>query len=161
MQIRKALPADLPRILEIEKACFPPAEAAAEESLKSRLAAFTDSFLVAEEPGSGIIGFINGCVSDSPVIQDAMFHDIGRHDPAGAYQCIFGLDVLPGFRRRGIAASLMESLVASARASGRRGLVLTCKDVLIPYYAGFGFVDRGVSASTHGGAIWHDMFLGF
>ena len=48
-----------------------------------------------------------------------------------------------------------------ARAQGRRGLVLTCKDRLVHYYAKFGFVSEGVSSSTHGGVVWYQMRLTF
>ena len=53
------------------------------------------------------------------------------------------------------------SLHADARAQGRRGLVLTCKDRLVHYYAKFGFVSEGVSESTHGGVVWYQMRLTF
>ena len=70
---------------------------------------------------------------------------------------IFGLNTLPAYRRRGVAAALIETLCAAARAQGRRGVVLTCKEHLLPYYAKFGFCDEGLSVSTHGGAVWHQM----
>ena len=41
------------------------------------------------------------------------------------------------------------------------GVVLTCKDRLVHYYAKFGFADEGVSASTHGDVVWHQMRLTF
>ena len=51
---------------------------------------------------------------------------------------------------------------ADARKQGRKGLVLTCKDRLVHYYAKFGFADEGVSdKSTHGNAVWHQMRLTF
>lgn len=40
-------------------------------------------------------------------------------------------------------------------------MVLTCKDALIPYYAKFGFVNEGVSASVHGNVTWNQMRLTF
>ena len=51
--------------------------------------------------------------------------------------------------------------IADARAQGRRGLVLTCKDKLIHYYAKFGFENEGVSESTHGNVVWNQMRLTF
>lgn len=52
--------------------------------------------------------------------------------------------------------------VGDARKQGRKGLVLTCKERLIHYYARFGFVDEGVSEkSTHGNVVWHQMRLTF
>ena len=38
-------------------------------------------------------------------------------------------------------------------------VILTCKQEKIPYYQKFGFQNRGVSASEHGGAVWYDMVL--
>ena len=40
-------------------------------------------------------------------------------------------------------------------------MILTCKEELIPYYEQFGFENRGLSASVHGGAAWYDMVLTF
>ena len=48
-----------------------------------------------------------------------------------------------------------------ARTQGRRGLVLTCKERLVHFYAKIGFVDEGISESTHGGVVWHKMRLMF
>ena len=38
---------------------------------------------------------------------------------------------------------------------------LACKDKLVHYYAKFGFVLNGISASEHGGVQWNDMILRF
>ena len=38
---------------------------------------------------------------------------------------------------------------------------LTCKDRLIGFYARFGYQDEGVSESTHGNVVWHQMRLRF
>lgn len=160
MTIRGALPADCAALAAIEAACFPPAEAAGPQSLAARLAAFPECFFLAEE-GGGPIGFINGCVTDAPTISDEMFENAGLHRPGGAYQAVFGLDVLPAWRRRGVAAALMQALLAAARAAGRKGAILTCKKALIPYYERFGYRCQGVSASQHGGAVWYDMTLIF
>ena len=70
---------------------------------------------------------------------------------------IFGLNTLPEYRRRGCAGRLIEALCAAAQEQGRRGVVLTCKEKLVPYYAKFGFADEGVSQSVHGGVVWHQM----
>ena len=56
---------------------------------------------------------------------------------------------------------LMEHMIGDARAKGRKGLILTCKDRLIHYYEKFGYKNMGVSASVHGGAVWYDMLLEF
>ena len=72
---------------------------------------------------------------------------------------IFGVSTAPAYRRRGCAARLLERAIADAREQGRAGLVLTCKEKLLPYYARFGFCDEGLSDSTHGGVVWHQMRL--
>ena len=80
----------------------------------------------------------------------------------GAWQMIFGVDTVPEFRGRGCAGALLQAAIDDARRQGRRGLVLTCKERLIHYYARFGFVDEGVSEkSTHGNVVWHQMRLTF
>ena len=55
----------------------------------------------------------------------------------------------------------MEHMIGDARNRGRRGLILTCKEKLIHYYESFGYVNQGISQSTHGGAVWYDMVLEF
>ena len=156
--IRTVRPDDLAQTAAVEAACFPAAEAADERSLRERIAAFPESFLVAETEGR-VIGFINGAVTDQRTITDDMFEDAGLHNPDGAYQSIFGLDVVEEFRHQGIASRLMEEMIRRAREQGRRGLILTCKERLIPFYEQFGYECHGKSQSTHGGAVWYDMVL--
>lgn len=158
--IRKVIPEDLGAIVNVEAECFPEAEAATRSSLKDRISTFPDSFYVAEVDGR-IIGFVNGCVTNSKTIYDELFSDASLHDPNGFYQAIFGLDVIPEFRNQGIAAKLMNHLIELSKKHGRKGLILTCKEHLIHYYSKFGFCNLGVSGSTHGGAVWYDMILEF
>ena len=74
---------------------------------------------------------------------------------------IFGVNTIPAYRRRGCAGTLLERVTADARAQGRKGCVLTCKEELIHYYESFGYRCEGVSGSTHGGVVWYDMRLTF
>ena len=53
----------------------------------------------------------------------------------------------------------MNHMIGDAKNKGRKGLILTCKDRLIHYYAKFGYKNMGVS--VHGGAVWYDMILEF
>ena len=160
MQIRTAVPADLQGIANIEAECFPAAEAATEASLSGRLAFYPNHFWV-QLDGDRMIGFVNGMVTDEPDLRDEMYEDSSLHDPKGAYQSIFGLDVLPEYQRQGIAAKLMEQMIRDAKERGRKGLILTCKDRLIHYYEKFGYKNKGVSQSVHGGVVWYDMLLEF
>ena len=55
-----------------------------------------------------------------------------------------------------------NEVIADAKEQGRKGLVLTCKNRPVHYYAKFGFVDEGVTdKSAHGNVSWHQMRLAF
>ena len=74
---------------------------------------------------------------------------------------IFGVATIPEFQCRGCAGQVLRRVIEDTRAQGRKGLVLTCKDFRVHYYARFGFIDEGISSSEHGGAVWHQMRLEF
>lgn len=156
MIIRKVEMNDLEALLKLENLCFPKEEAATEKSFIYRIQTFPESFYIALKDDK-IVGFINGCVTDNMVISDNLFEPNGGHNPQGENQAVFGLVVDPDYQNRGIAASLMDHLMQSARTLGRKNMILTCKQHLIKYYEGFGYVNQGVSQSTHGGAVWYDM----
>lgn len=158
LTIRHACPADLDQVAALEAACFPPAEAAGRTSLSARLNAFADRFVLLEKDGV-LISMVNGLVTDQPDLSDDMYDDAGMHDPAGRWQMIFGVDTAPDNRRQGYAGLLLRLMIAECRVQGRSGLVLTCKERLIPYYARFGFVNEGLSRSVHGDAVWYQMRL--
>ena len=158
--IRNAKKEEAALLAQIEAECFPAAEAAGKQDIEARMDVFEDCFFVAETNGK-IVGFINGAVAKEASLPDQMYHDASLHDPNGAYQTVFGLDVLPAYRRNGIAGRLLERMIHHARECQRKGVVLTCKDHLVHYYAGFGFKHCGVADSTHGGAKWNEMKLLF
>ena len=160
MEIRLALPSELEQIITIEQICFPPAEAASEEEIRSRFKVFGECFIVAVEEGK-VLGFVNGCITDKPELPDALYHDTAMHRADGDYQTVFGLDVLPEFQRKKIATKLMNFFIATAKERGKKGVVLTCKDHLIPFYTSCGFKHYGISVSSHGGSKWNDMLLIF
>ena len=151
--IRTATLADLDAVAAVEAACFPAAEAATREELADRLAHYGDHFWLMFDGGT-LIAFVDGMVTNRTDLTDDLYAD-------AALQMIFGVNTLPDYRRHGYAGQLIERAIADARAQGRRGLVLTCKDRLVHYYAKFGFVSEGVSSSTHGGVVWYQMRLTF
>ena len=108
-----------------------------------------------------LIGFVDGMVTNRVDLTDDLYAQAALHDEQGAWQMIFGVNTLPEDRRQGVAAALLERAIDDARAQGRKGLVLTCKDKLVHYYAKFGFVNEGVSGSTHGNVVWYQMRLTF
>ena len=108
-----------------------------------------------------LVAFVDGMVTNAADLTDAMYSDASLHDENGAWQMIFGVNTLPAYRRRGLAGQLLNAAIADAKQQGRKGLVLTCKDKLVHYYAKFGFSNEGVSGSTHGGVVWYQMRLTF
>lgn len=155
MVIRTVTPADLDGVCAVENAGFPPAEGATREAFRYRIEAFPQWFLVAEEEGT-VVGLLNGPATDAQFICDRLYEPGGAGEN-GTTLAILGLAVLPDRRRQGIAAQLMHAYLDRARQSGMERVVLTCKKNLIPFYEQFGFVNRGVSQSVHGGVVWYDM----
>lgn len=156
-KIRNVTLSDLESVTALEAVCFPEAEAASQAAFAYRIQTFPERFFVAEKDGR-IIGLINGCASSQTTITDDLFEPQG-HEPEGKNQMVFGLAVHPEHRRRGVAAALMETLIAFSKESAMERVVLTCKEEKIAYYSKFGFENKGVSTSTHGGAVWYDMIL--
>lgn len=160
MTIRNATINDLEAIHHLESACFPLNEAASLDSFSKRLQVFPHHFWLLEDEGQ-LIGFINGMVTNSETIADEMFAHADLHNENGSWQSIFGIAVLPAFRRKGYAEKLINHLIEKAKEQNRKGITLTCKEYLIPYYKKLGFVDLGISQSVHGGEVWHDMTIKF
>ena len=160
MEIRKGTLKDLEAIAAVEAACFPAAEAATAEEFAGRLQQYGDHFWLLWE-GERLLAFVDGFCTDQPDLTDEMYADASLHRENGAWQMIFGVNTIPACRRQGYAGQLLQQAIADARAQGRKGLVLTCKEALVHYYAKFGFVNEGVSGSTHGGVVWYQMRLKF
>ena len=161
MRIRTADLSDLKEIARVEAACFPAAEAATEEEFEKRLTFYKDHFwLMFEE--EKLIAFVDGMVTNQEDLTDEMYEKAEMHDEKGDWQMIFGVNTLPEYRRCGYAKELIKKAILDAREQNRRGLVLTCKESLVPYYSKFGFVDEGITdKSTHGNVLWHQMRLDF
>ena len=161
MYIRNATMQDLEALTAVEAACFPAAEAATRADFAARLAVYPNHFWLLEDEEGTLISFINGMVTDEPNLRDEMYENAALHQENGAWQMIFGVNTLPAWRKQGLAARVMERVIADARDQGRKGCVLTCKDRLIHYYEKFGYRSEGISQSVHGGVVWYDMRLTF
>ena len=160
MEIRKGTIDDLEAVAVVEARCFPPEQAATREQFRDRLQAYPEGFWLLWD-GETLVGFLDGMVSDSPELTDAMFDDASLHEPRGDGQMIFGLNTIPEYRNRGCAGQLIRQCIHDAEIEGRRGVVLTCLEEKIPYYEKFGFRNEGVSESVHGGAVWYLMRITF
>ena len=153
MNIRTATLQDIDQIAAVEKECFPAAEAATKEEFEQRLSHYADHFWLMFEDDK-LIAFVDGMVTDQEDLTDEMYENATMHNENGAWQMIFGVNTLPAYRNHGYA-------IADAKDQGRKGLVLTCKDRLVHYYAKFGFENEGVSESVHGNVVWNQMRLKF
>lgn len=161
LTVRHATHKDLSMIAALEAACFPPAEAASAETLCARLAVYPSHFWLLMDENGMLLSFADGMTTHEPILSDEMYAEPQMHTEEGVWQMIFGLNTHPDHRRRGYASYLMRHILAECQADGRAGVVLTCKEELIPFYESLGFVCEGESDSVHGGAVWYDMRVRF
>lgn len=158
--IRKGTIEDAEILSKVEATCFLPNEAATSKEIQERLNVYANHFLLLFEEDR-LISFIDGYCTNQRDLTDEMYSDTSMHDEDGDWQMIFGLNTLPSYQRQGYAAKIMNVMINMARQEKRKGLVLTCKDRLVPYYSKFGFKNEGVSSSVHGGVVWYQMRLEF
>lgn len=156
--IRMVEPDDLTACHTIEARSFPPAEAAWTTALRTRIETYPEGYLVAELD-KRVVGQINSASTHKDDITDEEFKHLVGHDPDGENIVIFSLSVLPEYRSRGIASRLLDGFISHARDMGKSKVMLLCKHDLVPYYERRGFMDGGLSTSTHGGASWHVMSM--
>lgn len=143
---------------EIEQVCFPPNEACTEEMMIERIRTAPEFFLVAEDKRNGrLAGFLNGLATEEETLRDAFFMDATLHNPDGKNIMLLGLDVLPAYRRQGLATELMARYLEREKKRGRKRIVLTCLASKVSMYEKMGFQNQGVSQSSWGGEQWFEM----
>lgn len=158
IKIRLAVPEDLEQITAVESAAFPPEEGASEEAFRWRLEHLKDSFFVAEQKGEKenlIVGLIDGRPTDHMRLYDDIYENGGSI--TGKNQVVMGLAVLPEYQSEGIGSRLMGIFINKMKTAGYRHIILSCKEDKIGYYEQFGYENKGISASVHGGVRWYDM----
>lgn len=161
MFIRNATKEDIKAIAEVEAECFPASEAASEEEFTDRVKYYGNHFWLMFD-NDKLVAFVDGFVTNEENLTDEMYENASMHDESGAWQMIFGVNTITMYRKRGLAGELIRMAISDVKKQGRKGLVLTCKDHLVDYYAKFGFIDEGISdKSTHGNVLWHQMRLSF
>ena len=158
--ICKATKEDAEILSEVESTCFPANEAATREEIQERLDVYANHFLLLFE-NDKLVSFIDGFVTNQKDLTDKMYSHASMHDEKGDWQMIFGLNTLPAYQKQGYAAKVLRAMIDLAKQEQRKGLVLTCKEQLIPYYSKFGFHNEGISQSVHGGVTWYQMRLEF
>ena len=70
---------------------------------------------------------------------------------------ILGVDVLPEYRKQGIAREMMYNFLRRENDRNRRFVILTCLSNKVKMYKKFGFRDYGEADSSWGGKKWHEM----
>ena len=156
--IRQAQYSDLDELVNLEKLCFPEEEAATKASFQERLSVFPDHFWLLEKDGH-IVSMVNGMVTVDRDLKDEMYHNAKFHEEDAGWQMIFGVETHPDFQNKGYAALVINRMIEDVKMQNKKGVVLTCKKHLIPYYEKFGFLNEGISASEHGGVQWYQMRL--
>lgn len=142
----------------IEQICFPPNEACSKEHMKERVIYAKELFLVAVDKTTGkIAGFLNGLSTNEEVFRDEFFTDITLYNPEGKNIMLLGLDVLPEYRRQGLATEIVKRYVERERKNNRDKILLTCLDSKVSMYKKMGFLDEGMANSAWGGEKWHEM----
>lgn len=161
MLIRTATLNDLDQIHQVEETCFPIAEAATKEQIKNRLQYYGNHFCLLFE-NNQLISFVDGFVTDEKDLTDQMYEEASMHNESGQWQMIFGVNTHPSFQHKGYANEVLTAFIEDAKKQERKGLVLTCKEKLIPFYEKFGFLNEGITdKSVHGNVQWYQMRLTF
>lgn len=143
---------------KIEEICFPPNEACTARAMKERIECAADLFLVAVDKETGkIAGFINGLATEEEVFRDAFFENARLHDPSGENIMLLGVDVLPAYRRRGLAKEMMFQYLWKEQQRGRRKVILTCLEEKVDMYKKMGFGNQKIANSSWGGEQWYEM----
>lgn len=154
--IRNAQMDDLDRLMEIERLTFPPAEAAAPDVFAYRIKHFNKWFHVAVADDQ-IVGLINGRLTELDCIKDELYEPSGSS--SGCNFALLCVETDPAWQKRGVAEKMIRHCIEQAKRAGVGSMLLACKDGLVAYYQKFGFINKGVSSSVHGGAVWNDMEL--
>lgn len=149
---------EVEQAVAIEQICFPPNEACSEKSMKERIAKAPELFLVAVDKETGkLAGFLNGLSTNEYTFRDEFFTNANLYEPGGKNVMLLGLDVLPEYRRQGLARELMYQYLRREQENNRRILILTCLQSKVKMYKKMGFHDEGIANSSWGGEEWHEM----
>ena len=95
--------------------------------------------------------------SDEINLRDEFYKDPTLHDPSGRNTMLLGVDVLPEYRKQGIAREMVYSFLRRENERNRKFIILTCLADKVKMYKKFGFRDYGEANSSWGGKKWHEM----
>lgn len=154
-----AKPEHLDELMYIENNGFSESEAATRTAMSERIQIINDTFIVAQNENSKIVGFIVGPAINKRYITDDLFEKTSPNDKTALYQTVLSLAVHPEYRKCGIAECLLEQLRKTAVTQNRKAITLTCLDKLVGFYEKYGYVNEGRSESIHANEIWYNMVL--
>ena len=160
MRVVHAQKNQLDELFAIESAGFPSEEGASRASLKARLAVAPELFWLLYD-GTTLVGFVDALAWDRKDLDDALYADASLHQKNGDWVMILGVNTIARYRHKGCGSLLLRQVIEDCKVQKRKGIVLTCKEALLPFYQEVGFQDEGTSSSTHGGVIWHQMRITF
>ena len=164
-------PFDIPRCLEIEKASYPPNEAASKSSLQYRqhhaAPYFRCAYLMESVDDMGthhvddedqeMIGFI--CATRC---HDFVHESMSTHHSEGPLLAIHSVVVTEEYRRQGVATAMLKDYIEAMRnmpEDGVQKLVLLAKRPLLSFYVDCGFSVIQRSTIVHGEDPWYDLEL--
>ena len=161
IQFRQATFQDLELLAELESACFSKAEAASKERICERLKAYASCFMLMIKDHD-LIGMINGMRTFENSLRDEMYENTALHSEDGTWQMVFSVCIAPKEQGRGLGHVILQKYIEQVHKNTHcQGLVLTCKERLLKFYAQHDFKDEGLSCSEHGDVQWHQMRLTF
>ncbi len=140
IRLRDAVEADLDRLFELDRICFPSGIAYTPGEFRSLLRS-RKTICIAAEDDQVLAGFA--------IAQNAVFRESrGGH--------IVTIDVAPGFRRRGIGRLLMEDVESRMSGLGARWLrleVAVDNSAALSFYDGLGFARIGQIRGYYHGTL--------
>jgi len=156
LDIRNGRLEDVEACFILEGKTFPEEEAACKENIEIRLRKFAEGFIVGELDGE-IVAHINSGSTNQEDITDEEFKELIGHEDGGKNIVIFSVAVDPIHQKKGIAKMMMKEFIEVSRKMRKEKILLLCKENLMGMYERMGYRKIGISASTHGGAVWYEM----
>ncbi|MCW3465913.1 SDR family NAD(P)-dependent oxidoreductase [Chitinophaga nivalis] len=108
-QVRYALHSDLPVLMQLENACWPPDICLPESEIKRRLEVYPEGQLVLEENGAVLGVIYSQRIQDEADLYTTTVDTVGAlHDPAGKIVQLLSINIFPACQSRGLGDELLE-----------------------------------------------------
>ncbi|MBW1605002.1 GNAT family N-acetyltransferase [Lactobacillus sp. Sy-1] len=147
---------DLDGMLHVEQSCFEPEERLSEDEFVDLINHVAKTTVIADIDGE-VAGMIIGRTTSENLLNNDSYSKDLDQKPNDKYVGILGLAVSPDHQGKGIATKLLAQLEELTKQTGLSGLILDCRERLIPFYEKHGFGLVGRSNSNFGGIEWFGM----